>query len=166
MARQPLHAALAAALLALVLAGCGSSSMQSDASSFIAEHQQQAVRVKQGALAADGALAGLANPPTAAQLGALARSAQQGHDLIAHAHDEWVTAEGGAEEILSSAEIEADDGANEMRDALAGLVAYAARPDAGTLARYAAQLRTGREKWDEAVRQIWHLGGRPDPPIA
>jgi hypothetical protein len=164
MARQPLHAALVVTLLAL--AGCGSSSPQGQASSFVAEHQQQALLVRQGALAANAALARLADPPTAAQLSALAHSAQRGHDLIANAHDEWVTAEGGAEETLSSAEIEADDGANEMRDALGGLVAYAGRPAAGTLARYEAQLRSGREKWDEGVRQIWHLGSRPDPPIA
>jgi hypothetical protein len=164
MARQ-LHLA-ALALTLLVLAGCGSSSPQTQASEFIAEHQQQAVRVKQGAVAADAALAGLASPPTAGQLSALARTAQLGHDLIARAHGEWVSAEGGAEETLSAAEIEADDGANEMRDALAGLVAYAGRPDASALARYEAQLKSGREKWDEGVNQIWHLGSRPDPPTA
>lgn len=164
MARR--HTIVALALVLLALAGCGSSSPQTQASAFIAEHAQQAARVRQGALAAGAALAALANPPTAAQLGALARSAQQGHDLISGAHGEWVSAEGGAEETLSSAEIEADDGANEMRDALAGLVAYAGRPDAGALARYEAQLRTGREKWNEGISQIWHLGGRPAPPTA
>lgn len=165
MTRQLPLAALAVTLLGL--AGCGSSSPQTQAAAFIAEHQQQAVRVQQGAVAADAALARLSSPPTAGQLRALARTAQQGHDLIARAHDEWVSAQGGAEETLSSAEIEADDGANEIRDALAGLVVYAGRagrPDAGTLARYEAQMKSGREKWDEGISQIWHLGSRPDPP--
>jgi hypothetical protein len=156
--------ATALALGTLALGACGSSSPQSLASAFIGEHRQQAERVREGAVAANSALAALARPPTPPQLSALARAAQRGHDLIAREHGEWVSAEGGAEETLSLAEIEADVGANEMRDALGGLVAYAAHPDAVTLARYEAKLRVGREKWNEAVGQLWHLGGASNPP--
>ena len=164
---SPLAPALvvAALALALVLGACGSSSPQSQASTFIAEHHQQSQVVTEGATDADSALAALSSPPTHEQLSALALAAQRGHDLIARAHGEWVTAEGGAEETLSLAEIEADVGANEMRDALGGLVAYTRHPDAATLARYRAQLKGGGEKWNEAIGQIWHLGGSSNPPM-
>ena len=165
MARKRLAPCLgslaAACLLPLALLGCGSG--QSGAKTFISEHGTEVVAVRESARNLTLAIDKLASTHGQNQLGEVARIAQEGHDRIAAAHAEWTTSESSEEEDLANAEVQIDEAAAELKNAMGQLVAYG-NPSRAALARYAKQLAAGREKWDEGVTEIWFLAHRRDPP--
>jgi hypothetical protein len=167
-----LHARVGAALIVatLVLSGCASSSIQTDASAFVAEHEITAARAATATEIVEAQLSRLPASPSASQLRELAGAAAQAHRDAVRASD-WSVAssgeggeEGAEEEDLPRAETEATEAANDLAKAMSELLTYTRRPTAGTLARYESRFAHGREVWDESISQLWYLAHRSRPP--
>jgi hypothetical protein len=170
-ARQ-LHWRLGAmAGLAAALAGCASSSIQTDATVFVSEHAGAAERAAAVIKTVEADASRLSSPPSNGQLERLARAAAAAHSNVVQA-SEWDVAkageggeEGAEEEDLPRAETEAAEGANELAHAMSALQAYVRAPSAAALARYDGELAHGREQWDESITQLWYLAHASGPPI-
>lgn len=163
--------AAAAATLALALAGCASSSIQSSAGLFVEEHSGAATRAAAAAREVDGQVAQLPRSPSAAQLEELARAAAPARRELVQA-GEWDVAkageggeEGAEEEDLPRAETEATEAADELAAGMTAVESYARAPRAAALATARGKLARGREQWDESITQLWYLGHRPHPPL-
>jgi hypothetical protein len=156
-----------AAVIALGLAGCASSSNQTSASAFIDQHGAGATRAAAATKAVEVEVSRLSGSPTRSQLQRLARAAGEGRRAAVQA-GEWNVDEGGEEgaeeEDLPRSEHEAADGGNELANAMAALQAYARAPGAAALARYRRELARGREQWNEGISQLWYLAHEHRPP--
>jgi hypothetical protein len=156
-----------AAVVALGLSGCASSSVQTSAGAFIGEHGGGAVRAAAAAKAVEVEVSRLSRSPTRSQLQKLARAAGEGHRSAVQA-GEWNVSEGGEEgaeeEDLPRSEHEVIEGADELANAMAAVQTYARAPSAAALARYRSALARGREQWNEGVSQLWYLGHKHNPP--
>jgi hypothetical protein len=160
-----------AAVAALALAGCASSSIQTDAGTFYEEHAAAARR----AAAATGAVADdvsrLPSPPSPSQLQQIVPAAAQARRDDVQA-GEWNIAksgeggeEGAEEEDLPRAETEATEAADALAGAMSALQTYIRAPSAAALAGYQSKLAHGREQWDESVTQLWFLAHKHGPPL-
>jgi hypothetical protein len=156
-----------AAVTALGLAGCASSSTQTAATAFIHEHGGAAARAAAATKALELDVSRLSSAPTRSQLQRLARAAAEGRRDVVQA-GEWNVTEGGEEgaeeEDLPRAEHETTEGASELANATSAAQAYARTPTAAALARYQRELARGREQWNEGISQLWYLGHRANPP--
>lgn len=159
------------AVVGMALTGCASSSIQTDAATFLNEHAITATRLAAAIRAVETDVARLSSHPTATQLQRLAPAAARARRNAVRA-GEWDVAksgeggeEGVEEEDLPRAETEATSSANELAEAMAALGSYARAPSATALARYQRKLGHAREVWDESISQIWHLGHASSPPI-
>jgi len=162
-ARGPIAAlALLALVVCVAVTGCGVAPSP-EAVTFVQQREAGAVRAKRAIVEAQDDLAALSRPPTRAQLHRLARSARVARELVNEVRVGLPTFE-VAEEEVPIAESEAGVGANELNYALAELVRYARHPSARALARYNAHLGPGREKWNEAVKELWRLSHTSNPP--
>jgi hypothetical protein len=166
---QPRLASLVA-VAAVALAGCASTSIQTDATTFHKEHAASAAQVAATVKAVAGEVAQLSGPPTHAQLQRLARAAARAHRIVAQA-GEWDVAnsgeggeEGVEEEDLPRAETEATEGANQLAGAISALQTYVRAPSAAVLDEYQSKLARGREQWDESITQLWYLAHESSPP--
>jgi hypothetical protein len=163
-----LGAVLASAALALT--ACASSSIQSDASSFLEEHASTATRAAAATRAVEAQVAHLSRTPDDTQLSALAATAAKARRATLRA-SEWDISksgeggeEGAEEEDLPRAETEATEAADELARAMSVLETYTRRPSAAALARYRSKLAHGREVWNESISQLWYLAHEPHPP--
>jgi len=92
----------------------------------------------------------------------LATDAQKAHDGINEVRNELFKT--GGKEELSDATLNIQEGANELKNAMGALVAYAGNSNAATLAHLNAEFEKGKEKWDEGVERVWsvaHESGAP-----
>jgi len=160
-----------AVALTIALVGCATSSPQTGASTFLAEHLSGAARAAAAVKGAELGLAQLPSSPTRGQLAQLRRSVSAGRGDVAAA-GEWHTAavsaasaeEGGEEEDVPRAETQVTEGATELATALSALQSYARAPSAHALASYRSELTAGREQWDEGIAQLWHLAHMSNAP--
>ena len=173
MSARQLHGRLLAlaAGTSVALAGCASSSIQTDATTFLNEHAVTATRVAVATKAVAAAASRLSRSPSRSQLEQLAHAAAQARRSSVLA-GEWNVAksgeggeEGVEEEDLPRAETEATESANELAGAMAALEAYTRAPTEAAFARYQSKLAHGREVWDESIAEIWHLANHSSPPI-
>jgi len=169
--RQLSHLGAGAIALALVLAGCAGSSIQTDASEFVGEHARTAVTAASATRAAEDALSALSRPPSAAQLRLLSVDAAQAHRSDARA-GEWEISksseggeEGAEEEDLPRAETEATEAATALSKAMSAVQAYVRSPSAATLAHAESLLAGARAQWNESISELWFLSKRSGPPI-
>jgi hypothetical protein len=160
-----------AAGTSVALAGCASSSIQTDATTFLNEHAVTATRVAAATKAVAVAASRLSSPPSRSQLEQLAHQAAEARRSSVLA-GEWNLAksgeggeEGVEEEDLPRAETEATEAADELAGAMSALEAYTRAPSVAALARYQSKFAHGREVWDESISEIWHLAHDSSPPI-
>ncbi len=161
--RRPAGGVLAGALAALTLAGCGSSA-QPDAVTFFNERGQKAAQVGSSVRAVEAEVRALSSPPTRQQLAHLVKGAQRANERIDATLRGWVVGEDVEGEELPTIEAQLSEGAGALKNALAALTTYAGNPSAAALAPYTRYLKSAREKWNEAVTQLWHVAMQPDPP--
>ena len=160
-----------AAVAALALAGCASTTIQQDAGTFYEEHTAAAKRAAAATRAVADEVARLSSSPSPRQLEQIAPAAAQARRDDVQA-SEWNIAESGEggeegveEEDLPRAETEATEGANELAKAMSALQAYIRAPGTATRAGYESKLSHGREQWDESVTQLWYLAHKHNPPL-
>jgi hypothetical protein len=160
-----------AAVAAIALAGCASSSIQQDAGVFYEEHAAAAKRAAAATRVVTDALARLPGSASPSQLEQIAPAAAQARRDDVQA-GEWNIAqsgeggeEGAEEEDLPRAETEATEAADELAKAMSALQAYIRAPSAAALAGYESKLAHGREQWDESVTQLWFLAHKHGPPL-
>ncbi len=173
MSARQIHGCLVAfaAGTGVVLAGCASSSIQTDAATFRNEHAVTATRVAAASKAVAAAVSRLSSSPSRSQLEQLAHAAAQARPSSVLA-GEWNVAKSGEggeegieEEDLPRAETEATEAANELAGAMSALEAYTRTPSTAALARDESKLAHAREVWDESISEIWHLAHDSSPPI-
>lgn len=92
----------------------------------------------------------------------IAKAAQEGHDEIDGFRQELFDAEGGKK--LSEATFALSEGANELKNAMGGLVAYSGNPNPATLAHFSVQMQAAQGKWNQAVDEVWEIAGEHDAP--
>jgi hypothetical protein len=167
---SPRLAILGVAAALLVLGGCGSSDVQTDAAAFVSEHGATAVHTAAAVKVVDGELALLSSPPTPVQLHRLAQAVARARRAALRAA-EWDVSksseggeEGAEEEDLPRSETEATTAANELARAMSELEAYARAPSAAGLAAFRGKLAHAKELWDESVSQLWFLAHRSGAP--
>jgi hypothetical protein len=165
-------ASIGAVLLAaaLCLSACASSSIQTGAATFLSEHAAVAIRTASSTRAVEADVAALGASPARAQLEHLAAAAARARREAVQA-GEWsisASAEGGEEaaeeDDLPRAETEVIAAADEVGRAMLALETFARREKPAQLARYRSVLSGARERWDESIAQLWHLGKRSGPP--
>jgi hypothetical protein len=167
---RPVAAILGAALAVLLVSGCGSSSVQTDAAAFVRENRTTAARAAGAVKVVDAATARLSSRPSAMQLQGLALAAARARRATVPA-TEWDVSknteggeEGAEEEDLPRAETEASTAARELRSAMSDLETYARAPSAATLTNYRTEFAHAKELWDESISQLWFLAHEPGPP--
>lgn len=157
-----------AAAAALGLAGCASSSLQSEASQFVGEHRLAATRAARATKAVEQQASVHSRATDSAGLEGLGQSARTARRKLVQA-GEWAAAGGGMEgveeEDLPRAESQITEAADELAGAMAAIQAYVRTPRAAILARYESRLLKGREQWDEGISELWHLARAADPPL-
>ena len=158
------HLGAMATVAALTLVGCASSSAQTEASAFLAEHAAGAARLAAATKAVEAEVSQLSSSPAPSQLNRLVRMAAEGHRNAVQASEWNVAAEGGEEEDLPRAEAEVTEGANDLANAMSALQAYARAPRATRLANYDREVVPGRERWNEGISEIWYLARHSNPP--
>jgi hypothetical protein len=151
-------------LVAITTAGCGSTGAQPGVSSFFREHAQQVARVGASTREVEAKVRALAKVPTKQQLTGVTKAAQQADEHIDEARSGWSAFESGEEEELFTIETQLVEGASELKSAMAAIVTYAGNPEAAALLPYNAHIKSGREKWNEGISQLWYLVKRPHPP--
>ncbi len=167
--RLTLLAALACAT-GVALAGCASSSIQTDATAFLDEHGSAAVRITEANRSVEAAASRLTTPTSSSKRSLVSRAAEKARrgDVQAGEWDLASSGEGGEEgfeeEDLPRSETEATAAANELGRAMSALEGYLRNRSADALARYHSELGRGREQWDESITQLWHLAHRSNPP--
>ncbi len=132
--------------------------------SFYDEHGQRVASVGPTVRAVESEVAALASPPTEKQLARLSEAAQMADAHVDEARSGWNVNESSEEEEFSTIETQLSEGAVELKNAMAALVTYAGNPSAATFAPYTTHIRSGREKWNEGVVQLWHVLKRRAPP--
>lgn len=159
-----------AAAASVLLAGCASTSIQTDARSFFEEHAITAAKVATSTEAVKEEVSRLGRSPRPSQLQRLAQAAAKAKRAGVLA-SEWNIAKSGEggeealeEEDLPRAETEATKGADELASAMSDAQAYARAPSAASLARFRSELAHGSELWDESISQVWHLAHESSPP--
>ncbi len=155
--------ALAFSLAAIALSGCGSSGSP-DAVTFYHEHGQKAALLASSVRAVEAEVRALSKPPTSQQLASLARSAALANGRIDETLRGWAAPENTEAEELPTIEAQLSEGAGGLKNAMASIATYAGNPSAAALAPYARYLTSARERWNEAVAQLWHVVKEPDPP--
>jgi hypothetical protein len=148
-----------AVVVAIGCAGCARSQMRISSQEFLSEHQNAAVAAAAAMRAADLAASSLRGSPTAAELAALTHDASQARRRM-RAVSEWSVSEGGEEEDVPRAEGELVEASDEFVTAMSSLLSYGRAPAQATLAVYRQDLARGREKWNEGIGELWHVGGR------
>ena len=94
----------------------------------------------------------------------LAQTAQQAHDNIGAIRDDFATTVTSRAGALQDAENMSFTAANDLKNAMGAMVAYAGTPNAATLAHFTSQYGTARAEWNDSVRTIWHLAHEKNPP--
>jgi hypothetical protein len=87
----------------------------------------------------------------------LAKVAQEAHNEIDGFREELFKTDG--DKKLQQATFELSEGANELKNAMGALVAYAGNPNPATLAHLSTQLDAAKAKWNEGVDEIWTIAG-------
>jgi pyrroloquinoline quinone (PQQ) biosynthesis protein C len=85
----------------------------------------------------------------------LAKVAQEAHNEIEGFRQELFKS--GGNEKLSTATLELQEGANELKNAMGGLVAYTGNPNPATLAHFTTQLEAAKSKWNGGAEAIWGI---------
>jgi type IV pilus biogenesis protein CpaD/CtpE len=156
-----------AAVAALGLAGCASTPVQTEASAYVTEHHAAATRAASATKTVELEASGVSSATHRSLLQRLARSAARDRRDVVQV-GEWSAAggvaEGAEEEDLPRAESQVTEAADELAGAMAALETYTRAPSASALARYQTKLMQGRELWDEAVVELWHLAHEANPP--
>lgn len=136
--------------------------VQRDAVSYIAKHGFDADRVQANVETVQVAIGLAAKSATQANVDQLAQIAQQAHDNLDNIRQGF--AETNSNNSLNNAELNAFSGANDLKNAMGALVAYAGDPNAATLAHFSSQYSQARVEWNAGVREIWRLAHRKKPP--
>lgn len=135
--------------------GSGSAS---DAQAWIDHHGHDATTV---ATAVAAVRVMVSAGQTDADLVSIAQGAQQAHDLLDQVRNDFAESDGGK---LGDAELDAFAGANDLKNAMGALVAYAGDSNPATLAHFTTQFANARAEWNHGVRAIWHLAGEHNAP--
>jgi hypothetical protein len=167
---RPVLVSLLAVAAGLALAACASSSIQTDAVTFLDEHGREAVRDAQATRSVEAGASGLTRSTSRPKVHLLSRTAEIARRADVEA-GEWNLAnageggeEGLEEEDLPRAEVETTEAAGELATAMTALQAYLRTSAPDSLDRYRTELARGRERWNESVTQLWHLAHRSSPP--
>jgi hypothetical protein len=148
-----------AAAVAIACAGCARSQLRISADAFLSEHESAAIAAADAMQAADTAASRLRGSPTAAELAALGADASDARRRMRMV-SEWSVSEGGEEEDVPRAEGELVEASDEFVTAMSSLLTYGRAPAHATLAVYREDLARGREKWNEGIGELRHVGGR------
>lgn len=70
----------------------------------------------------------------------------------------------GGNDELSSATLNLQEGANELKNAMGALVAYTGNPNPASLAHLSTQLESGKSKWNEGAETVWRIAGESGAP--
>lgn len=135
---------------------------EKDARSWITAHGADSNRVQANILIVQIDVLALQKSPTQANLNKVAIDAQTAHDNIDTIRADF--AGGYGSDTLGTAELNAFSGANDLKNSMGALVAYAGTPNAATLAHFNAQYSQARAEWNQGVRIIWRLAKRKSPP--
>lgn len=158
-----LGAGLPALAAGLALAGCAGAEAEPAAGSFLGDHAPAIERAAQAVRGAEQRLASLPGTPTKAQMEQLEIASIRGRRRVAPA-SEWGASENGEEENTSQAESEISEGAAHILNAMSALRSYAHYRRPAARAQYETQIAHGREQWNSAVTELWHLARRSNPP--
>lgn len=139
---------------------------QQSAERFIRQLGPDSNRVQANVLLVQLALAVAVKHPTQANVDQLAQTAQQAHDNIDAIRNDFAASIGyGGSDSLQNAETMVFAAANDLKNSMGALVAYAGTPNAATLAHFTSQYGTARGEWDDSVRTIWRLAHKKSPPV-
>jgi hypothetical protein len=154
---------VSAAVIAVVLlaaSGCGGSGdPQAEARTYIKEksHVINVGRVDYEHVAALVVLLGKSGGESGTVVNEIAKVAQEAHNELDNIRSELFKS--GGDEKLSSATLELQEGANELKNAMGAMVAYTGNPNPATLAHFTTQLEAAKGKWNEGVEAIWRIAG-------
>lgn len=159
----------AAALLGLVITGLTCATLASaapasqiqDARAYIKKHGADANRVQANVLLVQLAILQVTKSPSQANVNKLATAAQDAHDNLNAIRNNFAESASGA---FGNAELNVFAGANDLKNSMGALVAWAGNPNAATLAHFSSQYNRGKSEWDSGVRAIWRMAGRTHPP--
>jgi hypothetical protein len=162
------NAAGLAVLLLIAIAGtsgCGESessnpaTAEKEAREYISQkgHNINVGRVDYEHVALLVGLASKAGGESTTVIDELAKVAQEAHNEIDSFREELFKTDGNRK--LKEATFELSEGANELKNAMGGLVAYTGNPNPATLAHFSTQLEAAKGKWNEGVDQIWTIAG-------
>ncbi len=92
---------------------------------------------------------------TDADLYQIAQGAQEAHDALDAVRQSF--ADSGGDGSLGDAELDVFSAANDLKNSMGALVAYAGDSNPATLAHFTSQFGEARAQWNHGVRVIWHL---------
>jgi hypothetical protein len=158
-----LAAIVVVAIIVAAVAGGGgggkgtSSSPEKEAREYISQkgHNINVGRVDYEHVALLVGLASKAGGESTTVVDELAKVAQEAHNEIDSFREELFKTDGNKK--LQEATFELSEGANELKNAMGGLIAYTGNPNPATLAHFTIQLEAAKGKWNEGVDQIWTI---------
>jgi hypothetical protein len=143
----------------MVLVGCGGASgtPEQQAREYISKHGHNinVGRVDYEHVALLIGLAGKGGGEEA--INEVAKVAQEAHNELDSVREELFDSE--ASEKLKNASLELSEGANELKNAMGAIVAYAGSPNPASLAHATTQMQSAKSKWNTAVDEIWTIAG-------
>lgn len=155
-------------VIALVSLGGGKSKSKSVGSSprivarvYVRSHAADAYRVKAMVANVQDAVGLVKQSPTTVNVGRLAQVAQTAHDGIDNLRTNFTYSDKGA---LGQAEGNVLLGADDLKNAMGAMVAYAGNPNPATLAHLTIQYGVAASEWNDGVRVIWRIARRAHPP--
>ncbi|HZR96605.1 MAG TPA: hypothetical protein VFA56_12990 [Gaiellaceae bacterium] len=149
------------ALIGIGDATAASRSQIQQARAYIKKHGADANRVKVNILLAQIDVLRVSKSGTQANLTKLAITAQQAHDNLDDIRNNFAESSSGA---FGDAEVMVFAGANDLKNSMGALVAWAGSPNAATLAHFLTQYKEGRREWNSGVRAIWRMAHKSKPP--
>lgn len=132
------------------------------ARAYIVAHGGDAYRVQATVVNVELAVGQLQRSPSQASIDRLAQAAQTAHDNIDAIRTDFTYSDSGA---LGDAEGNILLGANDLKNAMGALVAYAGNPNAATLAHFNSQYTRAKAEWNSGTRAVWRVARRSSPPI-
>jgi hypothetical protein len=131
--------------------------------SYIRDHGPDANRVQAYVGVVQLQVGILQSSGTQAELNQLAQVAQEAHDGIDGIRNNFATASDSGD--LGNAELNVFAGANDLKNAMGGLVAYSGDSNAATLAHFKSQYQSAVGEWNSGIRTIWRMAHRRRPPV-
>jgi hypothetical protein len=152
-------------VIVVIAEGGGSkSSPQSEARSYIKDKTFQINKVRATVETIEGSVGLIIkhHGGSESEVNELARNAQSAHNSIDEVRSELFKV--GGNEELSHATLSLQEGANELKNAMGALVAYAGSPNPATLAHLSTQLEKGKEEWNMGAEKVWQIAAESNPP--